>query len=219
MIYMYDILLNWTDRLRLNEFFEWNLDDDLEHIKKIPLIKVNDNLIKDLLISKIKFDKDILNKIKNKTEGYFHNDIDVIEYAVIFSNGVKAIAVELDDEGICLYKSSMLLDEEDEVLEMTSELVKNEIKYEVLKTNNKINTLTRKEEEIKNFLLKEIKKIKNSKEVSKANYLYKEFFQDDIDNFDDKISVIINEVSKDFNNFHKKLYNLLKLSMVNKNNV
>ena len=52
MIYTYDILLNWTKNLHLIEFFEWNLEDDLEHIKKIPIFRVSDKVIKDLLTSK-----------------------------------------------------------------------------------------------------------------------------------------------------------------------
>ena len=68
---------------RLKEFYEWNLEDDLEHIKKMPIIRIRESLLKDLLTSKIKIDKSFLSKIKYKTESYFHNEIDVIDYAVI----------------------------------------------------------------------------------------------------------------------------------------
>ena len=71
MIYTYDILLNWTKDDRLKEFFEWNLEDDLEHIKKIPIIKVSDRFIKDLLTSKLKVDKSLLLKLKIKRKVIF----------------------------------------------------------------------------------------------------------------------------------------------------
>ena len=70
MIYTYDILLNWTKNLQLIEFYEWNLEDDLEHIKKIPIFRVSDKVIKDLLTSKLKIDISFLSKIKNNR--YFY---------------------------------------------------------------------------------------------------------------------------------------------------
>ena len=33
MIYIYDILLNFIDGKRMYEFFEWNSEDVVEHIK------------------------------------------------------------------------------------------------------------------------------------------------------------------------------------------
>ena len=216
MIYTYDILLNWTKDDRLKEFFEWNLEDDLEHIKKIPIIKVSDRFIKDLLTSKLKVDKSLLLKIKNKTESYFHNDIDVIDYAAIFTNGKVSLAVELDEEGLTAYKSTMLLDEEEEVLDMSEELVLFNINYEVIKRNKKYSYLTRKEEEEKEFLSKELKKIKDKKEEAKINYLYKEFFNDDNISYDLKLKKLQTEVDKDYNIFHNKLFKLLKLTTIRK---
>ena len=99
MTYTYDILLNWTKDERLKEFYEWNLEDDLEHIKKIPIIRVNESFLKDLLTAKIKIDSNFLSKIKYKTESYFHNEIDVIDYAFIVTTLRKALALELDSEG------------------------------------------------------------------------------------------------------------------------
>ena len=216
MIYTYDILLNWTKGERLKEFYEWNLEDDLEHIKKMPIIRIRESLLKDLLTSKVKIDKTFLSKIKYKTESYFHNEIDVIDYAVIVTTEKKALALELDNEGNIMYKSSLLIDEEEEVLEIGEELVIMDIPYEVITKNKKVSYLTRKEEEEKNFLTKEIKKIKQNKESSKLNYLYKEFFIDDVESFNDKLTILEKEISKDYNSFHHRLYNLLKLSAIKK---
>ena len=216
MIYTYDILLNWTKNGRLKEFYEWNLEDDLEHIKKMPIIRISESFLKDLLTSKIKIDKSFLSKIKYKTESYFHNEIDVIDYAVIVTTLRKALALELDNEGNVMYKSNLLIDEEEEVLEIGEELVVMDIPYKIMSKNNKVSYLTRKEEEEKKFLTKEIKKIKKNKEESKLNYLFKEFFIDDVDTFNDKLNVLEKEISKDYNSFHHKLYNLLKLSTIKK---
>lgn len=216
MIYIYDILLNWTKEERLNEFYEWNLEDDLEHIKKIPIIRVSEVMLKDLLTSKVKIDKTFLFKIKCRTESYFHNDIDVIDYAVIVTTLKKALAIELDDEGNVIYRSALLLDEEDEVLEIGEELTRMDIDYKVKNKNNKVLYLTRKEEEEKKFLIKEIKKIKQNREESKLNYLYKEFFSDELNDFNSKIKVLETEISKEYSSFHSRIYKLLKLSTIKK---
>lgn len=216
MIYTYDILLNWTKEERLKEFYEWNLEDDLEHIKKMPIIRIRESLLKDLLTSKVKIDKTFLSKIKYKSESYFHNEIDVIDYAVIVTTEKKALALELDNEGNIMYKSSLLIDEEEEVLEIGEDLVVMDIPYEVISKTNNISYLTRKEEEERRFLTKEIKKIKQNKEKSKLNYLYKEFFIDDVESFNDKLTILEKEISKDYNSFHHKLYNLLKLTTIKK---
>ena len=216
MIYIYDILLNWTKEDRLKEFFEWNLEDDLEHIKKIPVIRISEIMLKDLLTSKVRVDKMFLFKIKSKTESYFHNDIDIIDYAVIVTTLKKALALEFDNEGNVIYKSNLLLDEEEEVLEMGEELSVIDIDYKIKSINNRILFLTRKEEEERNFLIKEIKRIKQNREESKLNYLYKEFFSDELSDFDSKIKVLEKEISKDYSLFHHKLYKLLKLSTIKK---
>ena len=216
MIYTYDILLNWTKDERLKEFYEWNLEDDLEHIKKMPIIRIRESLLKDLLTSKVKIDKSFLSKIKYKSESYFHNEIDVIDYAFIVTTEKKSLALELDDEGNVMYKSSLLIDEEEEILEIGEDLVVMDIPYEVISKTNNISYLTRKEEEERRFLTKEIKKIKQNKEKSKLNYLYKEFFIDDVESFNDKLTILEKEISKDYNSFHHKLYNLLKLTTIKK---
>ena len=216
MIYTYDILLNWTKGERLKEFYEWTLEDDLEHIKKMPIIRIRESLLKDLLTSKVKIDKSFLSKIKYKSESYFHNEIDVIDYAFIVTTEKKSLALELDDEGNVMYKSSLLIDEEEEILEIGEDLVVMDVPYEVISKTNNISYLTRKEEEERRFLTKEIKKIKQNKEKSKLNYLYKEFFIDDVESFNDKLTILEKEISKDYNSFHHKLYNLLKLTTIKK---
>ncbi len=214
MIYIYDILLNWTKDSRLKEFYEWNLEDDLEHIKKIPIIRVSEKFIKDLLTSKIRVDKAFLPKIKDKAESYFHNDIDTISYAVIVSCDKKALALELDNAGNIIYKSSMLLDEEEEVLEMILDLQTTNLSYQVIKKNKAFNFLTRQEEEEKKFLIKELKKMKNNKESAKINYLYQEFFQDQSVDYNTKVKLLESEINKEYSNFHKKLFKLLKLTTI-----
>ena len=63
MINVYDILFNLIDSERVYEFFEWNNKDDIEHIKKIPLIKVSSHFLDDCINNNIIVDKLFLEKI------------------------------------------------------------------------------------------------------------------------------------------------------------
>ena len=61
MNYIYDIVLNFQDNYY--NFFEWNRDDKIKNILKIPLYRVTDEDIKILKNNKIKVDKKLIDKI------------------------------------------------------------------------------------------------------------------------------------------------------------
>jgi len=124
MINVYDIILNWTDQNKAYDFFEWDQNDDLEHIKKIHLFKVDYRLMHDLWYHTVKIDALFLESILRKTEVFFNKKIEKIEYGCLFSDGYKVIAVEFASDGTSIYKSSLLLDEEEEILETIGTLMK-----------------------------------------------------------------------------------------------
>ena len=66
MNYIYDILLNFNTSLY--DFYEWNDNDDITHIRKMPVFKVNTQMIEDIKHHKIEVESKFLNKIKSKTE-------------------------------------------------------------------------------------------------------------------------------------------------------
>ena len=55
MNYVYDIVLNLSDKLY--NFYEWNSDDNVELYVKIPIIKVEEETIKDLRETIIRYQK------------------------------------------------------------------------------------------------------------------------------------------------------------------
>ena len=65
MIYIYDILLNFNTSLI--EFFEWKENDLIKYIKKIPIYKVSDDFLYNLVNNEIKIESNFLNNIKDKT--------------------------------------------------------------------------------------------------------------------------------------------------------
>lgn len=212
MIYIYDILLNLRQMDDALEFYEWKEDDLIEHIKKVPLFKVSKTLIEDLFTNKLQLDITILPKIRNKAICYFNGETKQIPYLVLLSDGRKCFAIELDNKGNTLYKSSLLLDEEEEVLEMTEELVEMPIGYKKTKIKNNKDQLTRFEKDNQKFLLRELEKIKDNKE--EINYLYEEYFDNNLTSIDDKFNTLKDNIYKCNSNYIKELKSFF---LINKN--
>lgn len=212
MIYIYDILLNLRQMDEGLEFYEWKEDDLIEHIKKVPLFKVSKTLIEDLFTNKLQLDITILPKIRNKAICYFNGETKQIPYLVLLSDGRKCFAIELDNKGNTLYKSSLLLDEEEEVLEMTKELVEMPIGYKKTKIKNNKDQLTRFEKDNQKFLLRELEKIKDNKE--EINYLYEEYFDNNLTSIEDKFNTLKDNVYIGSNNYIKELKSFF---LINKN--
>ncbi len=212
MIYIYDILLNLRQMDEGLEFYEWKEDDLIEHIKKVPLFKVSKTLIEDLFTNKLQLDITILPKIRNKAICYFNGETKQIPYLVLLSDGRKCFAIELDNKGNTLYKSSLLLDEEEEVLEMTEELVELPIGYKKTKIKNNKDQLTRFEKDNQKFLLRELEKIKDNKE--EINYLYEEYFDNNLTSIEDKFNTLKDNVYIGSSNYIKELKSFF---LINKN--
>ena len=212
MVYIYDILLNLRQMDEGLEFYDWKEDDLIEHIKKVPLFKVSKTLIEDLFTNKLQLDITILPKIRNKAICYFNGETKQIPYLVLLSDGRKCFAIELDNKGNTLYKSSLLLDEEEEVLEMTEELVEMPIGYKKTKIKNNKEQLTRFEKDNQKFLLRELEKIKDNKE--EINYLYEEYFDNNLTSIEDKFNTLKDNVYIGSNNYIKELKSFF---LINKN--
>lgn len=212
MIYIYDILINLRQMDEGLEFYEWKEDDLIEHIKKVPLFKVSKTLIEDLFTNKLQLDITILPKIRNKAICYFNGETKQIPYLVLLSDGRKCFAIELDNKGNTLYKSSLLLDEEEEVLEMTEELVEMPIGYKKTKIKNNKNQLTRFEKDNQKFLLRELERIKDNKE--EINYLYEEYFDNNLTSIEDKYNTLKDNVYIGSSNYIKELKSFF---LINKN--
>ena len=208
MTYIYDILLNFKDELI--EFYDWNKNDNIIHIRKIPLFKITSKDLYNIKNSNIKFEYNFLEKIKNKTELFTSKLIKKIEYMFLISDGNTILAILKQDKKI--KKSSLLIDEELDTLEEVKLLDYIDVEYKILE-KEKLNELkTRKQKEIEKFIIKEINKIKNEEE--KLKYIYYECF----DKKETNIEKIIYKIKEGINdtNVSKKIYNFLKLIEVHK---
>ncbi len=215
MVYIYDIILNLTDDNRILEFFEWDQFDNIEHIKKIPLFRVNTSFIDDLINYEIKIEEDILKKIKNLTELFDFKTRKVMEYVCLFSDGSKVIAGEFSKSGKIMYRSGLLLDEEDEILDIVENLDIMKINYKKLKSRNIDFFLTRHEAFIKNYLLKELKSSYRKKNMNKIKYLYEECFSNKKESAD-LYKELVEDISNNFSNRHVKLFKILTMKEVKK---
>ena len=95
MNYIYDIYLNFNNTLI--DFFDWNKNDKLTHIKKTPIFKINSNNFKILCSNKVKVDTTTLNQIENKTEVW--KDKRGIKYCCLFCTDSSIICIKFDKNG------------------------------------------------------------------------------------------------------------------------
>lgn len=210
MNYIYDVLLNFTNPKRVYDFFEWELNDTIINIKKVPVIKVSKEMLLDIFNYKVKVDKSFLKTIEGLAIVYKQSK-KKFKYLSILSDGAKSLGVSFNDNGIVEYRSSMLLDEEEEASFIADKLSVEKIDYKKLEKYKKDTFVTRKEEEEKDFLVKEINFLYDTNDLEKLKYLYIEYF----DKKEDSIEQIHKELIDSLNDIderHNILYNLLKLT-------
>ena len=197
MNYIYDIILNFNEQIY--DFYEWNKSDNLTHIRKIPLIRVNSKDLYNIENIYIKFNEDLFNKIKSRTEVFAGRTVKTID-ACIFSDGTSVIAVKVKNNKY--YFSKLIIEEEMEVIEVATRMKEMNIEYEIIK--KRFNDLkTRKELEIEDYVKRELNKLEKNNEEEKLKYLFFECFG--------KKDYDIKKLYKESN----KIYEILKLIQIN----
>lgn len=210
MNYIYDVLLNFTNPKRVYDFFEWELNDTIINIKKVPVIKVSKEMLLDIFNYKVKVDKSFLKTIEGLAIVYKQSK-KKFKYLSILSDGAKSLGVSFNDNGIVEYRSSMLLDEEEEASFIADKLSVEKIDYKKLEKYKKDTFVTRKEEEEKDFLVKEINFLYDTNDLEKLKYLYIEYFDKKEDSIEQIHKDLIDSLN-DIDERHNILYNLLKLT-------
>lgn len=214
MTYIYDILLNFNDNFY--EFYEWEKGDYIYHIKKIPIIKIDTNLMELLFTKKIKFTKEFGNLINSKVE-LFGNRKSKLKYCCLFTDGYKVLGVLLNDNLEIDKLSDLLLDEASDAINISNRSNINNLEYNIVGSFKNNYLLTRKEKIIKKYLEDEIKNIYKNKEYSKLKYIYYEYFNNNVDNIDEAYNNLINSLKLEVTDKHLNLYNLLHLKEECKN--
>ena len=204
MNYVYDILVNF--KYPLIDFYEWNKGDNIENIKKIPLCKINkDDFIK---FKNNRFKLNNIDAFKNGTK-LFNNKKKTYN-AIIYTDGFAATAFNFDEKGICISKSSLLIEEESEIIDSANLIPETSINYELLGKDKLDLTRTRKEESITKYLIKEISRIED---INKFNYICYECFGE-IKNLTKKS--LIDLIKDSWDDRYYKIYDFLTLISMNK---
>lgn len=195
---VYDILVNF--KKSPYEFYEWNTDDDIKHIKKICSIKVSDDTIKDIIENDCFVSKKFLEQIKCKTEFFYNRMVKIIEYACVIFNDDLALAIILDKNGYIIGKSKLLFDESDDVILNGKDLSVSTIKYNIIKKTDNNLKYTRNENKMISLINKYLEKIYKQEEKEELKYVYFECYnktEEDIKKIYDKLKESIS--SADFN--------------------
>lgn len=202
MNYIYDIVLNFNKEYY--NFFEWKKSDNCINVKKIPLFLVDNDTFKAMKYNQVTVDKDFIGMLNEKTLTYTRSGIGP---SCLISNGKEAIGLLFDTNGFLVKRSSLLLDEEEEVLEEVTEC--NYFKINIVK-EKKINfeNVNRIEKERKRYLLKYLSKEKN--EIN-LKYLYYDYFEKDEEDIAIIRNILISEIKNNWNSKTNSLYDLVKL--------
>lgn len=204
---IYDILVNF--KKIPYEFYDWNKEDDVKHVKKMPSIKVSDSALYDIFYNEVKISKNFLDQIKDKTEIFFGRAIKKVKYACVIYNDDVALSILLNDNGEIIGKSKLLFDEEEDVLK--DDVPIKEIDYNVIKKSKKISGLTRREAKIVLLLSKYLDKIHESKKNDEIKYMYFECFNKVEEDNEKAYENLKNEVLKANLNVIETLKTLIKV--------
>ena len=205
MNYIYDIHANFQDICY--DFYEWNKNDKIIRIKKIPIFIIDHYTLKLIIRDEMKIDLQFLTQIKDKT--IIYNCKNKIT-ACLFTDSKDVVAVKINIIGNIIRKSSLLPEEELDILEAVSPIDIYTIKFEHIQILKK-HLLTRYERERKKFILRNIFKI----EDNKLFYLYFECFNLEESNR----TVVEQHLKKEINSNNNRIcsisYNFLKLIYAN----
>ena len=170
MTFIYDIILNFTDN-NYYDIYEWKKDDYLLNIKKAPIFRVDKKFIYDLINKDIKVDNKFLSIIKDKN---IISKKDKYSYICLFSDCEKSIGVAFNNKGYIIFRSSLLIDEEIESLNIVKNIDIINIKYSILRCSN--NNYLREDNLKIKYIISNIKSSYKKKEYDKLKYLYFDIF-------------------------------------------
>ena len=145
MNYYYDVVVNFQEKNY--RFYEWNENDEIEIIKKIPIFYVNAKTIKDIINNQIEVNSSFLEQIKNKTKIKEKK----LEYVALFITKNASIVLEFNKVGLAITRSYLQVEDECNILEILYTLPLYKLEYKIKNKIATINELKIKQE-LKKFL-------------------------------------------------------------------
>ena len=209
MNYYYDVLLNYQDKYFM--FYEWDELDVIEFVKKIPLFHVDSKVVVDMISKIFKVEDSFLKQIENKTKLKQNK---YLKYNCIVSDGKNSLALEFNEDGVVINKSSLMVEDELNINEFIYSIKESKINYEIIK-NDIFTKEIRQEIKIKKILKLEINNMYEKKEYSKLKFIYLEWFNEILDNIDTMYNNMLNSIKNKLTEKEYHIYELIKLSYNN----
>lgn len=209
MNYYYDVLLNYQDKYFM--FYEWDELDVIEFVKKIPLFHVDSKVVIDMISKIFKIEDSFLKQIENKTKLKQNK---YLKYNCIVSDGKNSLALEFNEDGEVINKSSLMVEDELNINEFIYSIKESKINYEIIK-NDIFTKEIRQEIKIKKILKLEIESMYEKKEYSKLKFIYLEWFNEILDNIDTMYNNMLNSIKNKLTEKEYHIYELIKLSYNN----
>lgn len=209
MNYYYDVLLNFQDKYEY--FYEWDKTSDQVRCKKIVITHIDTKTINKLFFNKVKVPLEFLDSIANKCK---LKDNSTLSYASIFCDTKNAIVIEFNELGESISKSSLSLDDEINVCEITYSVNKKKVNVEIIEKEEHGDD-TKQIDKIKKLILLEINKIYEEKNYSKLKFLFVEWFgylEEDIEKIVSKMGARLTE---GIGEEEYKIYDLIRMSYNN----
>ncbi|MBQ9181333.1 MAG: hypothetical protein IJ134_01660 [Bacilli bacterium] len=213
MNYIYDILLNFNKMPY--DFYEWNKSDYITHIRKIPIFKVSEKVLYELLNNDVCFSEMFLQQIKNKSEMFTKKGIRNIKYAFVVSDATLSLALYLDNKGNTIKISKLLIDEDIEVCDIATCIITSNIKYTILNQRKIEKFKTRKDLDIENKIYSNLNKIINKKNILEMQYLFYECFNIKKENINEMYNIFMKQMQLNFDKIAPKLNNIFNLLTFN----
>ena len=206
MSYIYDIYLNFKEIPY--EFYDWNKNDLLLHVKKIPVFKTNTDEFAQIMKHNIILNNDLMKYVNNKTEVWSNNKKTMSCALITDSNNI--IALMFDKSGKTIKRSFLMIDEELEIIDDLCDIDEIDLEYKLL---NPISYIVKTRKQLKNeeFILKELKNIN----YDRLKYIYYDCFN----KFETDKKIIMERIKSipKTSTTYKNLYNILKLTSISKN--
>ncbi|MBE6155270.1 MAG: hypothetical protein E7164_00760 [Firmicutes bacterium] len=189
-----NLKLNFLDNYCM--FYDWLESDTIETVYQVMLYRVSSKTLSDMINYKIRL-----------------NDLKLIAKSkiLLFSDGFSYVALEFNNEGFGLYKSSLLLSEEIRLNKQVDNLKPTSISYSKVNEDNHPKDL-RINNEIRNTILIELNTMEENKDIDKITYLYYEWFNKMDKDFNKMLQTMYKKIKMPLSNSEKKIYDLIKRS-------
>ena len=209
MNYIYDVLANFN--ISFFDFYDWYDTDDIIHIKKLPIVKVKSDFFSNIKYHDVKVDSVLLEEIYKKSD-FFKVNKSKYNYVCALCDGREAIIVMFGSNGNVVGRSSMLIDEENEVIDIIEcidifkcdYIVKDDVLYDHFKTRHDLC--------INSLIIDQLTCMNHDK----LKYLYFDCFDEIEDDTNKMFNRILFNLKNDFNSISGKIYDFLKLTSINK---